>query len=60
MTNLDLLRRLPAEQMAYFLAEQRWQCLKPVFEYIGVGITKEACYCMFLKWLREEVTDECT
>ena len=41
MTNGDWLRSLTNEQIAAFLAHERWNLGKVVFETVGVGITEE-------------------
>ena len=59
MTNGDWLRSLTNEQIAAFLAHERWNLGKVVFETFGVGITEEFIFMNLLKWVNEEcdVTD---
>ena len=59
MTNGDLFRSLTNEQIAAFIAHERWNMAKPVFETIGYGITEEFLLVKLLKWVNEEyeVTD---
>ena len=59
MTNGDWFRSLTNEQIAAFLAHERWNFRKVVFETVGVGITEEFIFMHLLKWVNEEceVTD---
>lgn len=59
MTNGDWVRSLTNEQIAAFLAHERWNLAKVVFESVGVGITEEFIFMHLLKWVNEEyeVTD---
>ena len=54
MTNGDLIRSLNNEQLAGFLAHERWNLGKVVFEAIGFGITEEFIFMNLLKWVNEE------
>lgn len=54
MTNGDLIRSLTNEQLAGFLAHERWNVAKPVFETVGYGITEEFLFAKLLKWVNEE------
>lgn len=55
MTNFEMLKELSVEQMAAFLAHERFNLVKPVFECAGYGITEEAVYFVFLRWLNQEM-----
>ena len=57
MTNGDWVRLLTNEQIAAFLAHERWKLGKVVFE--TAGITEEIIFMHLLKWANEEceVTD---
>lgn len=55
MTNFEMLRSLSIEEMAAFLAHERYNLVKPVFEAAGHGITEEACFFILLKWLKQEM-----
>lgn len=59
MTNGDWIRSLTNEQIATFLAHERWNFGKVVFEKVGFGITEEFIFMNLLKWVNEEceVTD---
>ena len=59
MTNGDRFRSLTNEQIAAFIAHERWNMAKPVFEALGYGITEEFLLVKLLKWVNEEceVTD---
>jgi hypothetical protein len=50
-----MLQSLSAEQMADFLAHERYRLAAPVFEASGFGITEEACFIILLKWLKQEI-----
>lgn len=54
MTNGDLFRSLTNEQIAIFMAHERWNMAKPVFETFGYGITEEFIFTKLLKWVNEE------
>ena len=54
MTNGDLIRSLSNEQIAEFLAHERWNLGKVVFETIGFGITEEFIFINLLKWVNQE------
>ena len=54
MTNYEMLQSLSVEQMAYFLAHERYNLAKTVFEKFGYGITEETVYFVLLKWLNAE------
>ena len=54
MTNGDWFRSLTNEQIAAFLAHERWNLGKVVFKTVGVGITEEFIYMNLLKWVNEE------
>ena len=54
MTNGDLVRSLTNEQIAAFLAHERWNLGKVVFETVGFGITDEFIFMNLLKWVNEE------
>ena len=54
MTNGDLIRSLTNEQLAWFLAHERWNLGKVVFETIGFGITEEFIFINLLKWVNQE------
>ena len=54
MTNGDWVRSLTNEQIAAFLAHERWNLAKVVFESVGVGITEEFIFANLLKWVNEE------
>ena len=54
MTNGDWIRSLSNEQIAMFLAVDRYMRLEKFFEYVGYGITREAMYLQNLKWVNEE------
>ena len=53
MTNGDWVRSLTNEQIAAFLAHERWNLAKVVFESVGVGITEEFIFVKLLKWVNE-------
>ena len=55
MTNFEMLKDLTMEQMAAFLAHERFNLVKPIFEHFGYGITEEAVYFILLKWLNSEM-----
>lgn len=54
-TNYDVIRNMTVEQLAEFLATERFNIVKPLFEKLGFGITKEAVYITLLAWLKSEV-----
>ena len=54
MTNGDWVRSLTNEQIAAFLARERWNLGKVVFETFSVGITEEFLFMNLLKWVNEE------
>lgn len=55
MTNFEMLINLSKEQMAAFLARERFRLAKPIFDHFGYGITEETFYVILLKWLNQEV-----
>ena len=57
MTNGDWLRSLTNEQIAEFLAVDRYMRFEKLFEYIGYGITKEVMYLQTLKWVNQEYNE---
>lgn len=58
MTNGDFLRSATDEQLAAFLASERYRIAKPVFDYIGYGIEPQALYAIQLAWVKQEMEDE--
>ena len=54
MTNGDWFRSLTNEQIAEFIAHERLNMAKPVFETFGYGITEEFLFAKLLKWVNEE------
>lgn len=58
MTNFEWLKNLSMEQMASFLAHERYRLVKPVFEKSGYGITEDLVYVILLKWLNDEMGEE--
>ena len=57
MTNGDWIRSLSNEQIAAFLAVDRYMRFEKLFEYFGYGITKEAMYLQTLKWVNQEYNE---
>lgn len=55
MTNYEMIKGLSVEQMAAFLAHERFSLAKHVFEYAGYGLTEEAVYFVLLRWLKKEM-----
>lgn len=54
MTNGDWFRSLTNQQIAAFIAHERWNMASPVFETLGYGITEEFLFTKLLKWVNEE------
>ena len=54
MTNGDWFRSLTNEQIAAFIAHERWNMAKPVFETVLYGITQGFIFAKILKWVNEE------
>lgn len=54
MTNFEMLKELSLEEMAAFLAHERFNLAKPVFEAAGYGLTEETVYFVLLRWLKQE------
>jgi hypothetical protein len=54
MTNGDWVRSLTNEQIASFIAHERFSLMKTVFDATGFGITEEFIYLRILKWINEE------
>lgn len=55
MNNGDCVRNLNNKQLAEFMAAERYRIAKPLFDYLGYGITKEFLSITILNWLEEEV-----
>ena len=53
MDNGDMMRSLTNEQLAEFLANERYNLLKPVFDYLGYGIEKQVVYLKLLSWMNQ-------
>ena len=58
MTNADRIRAMTDEQLAALLAHETYRIAEPFFQYIGLGITEEVCYCQRLNWLKQPVEVE--
>lgn len=54
MTNADFVRSLDDEGLAEFIATERYNLARPIFERIGYGIEKQILYLKLLTWLKEE------
>ena len=56
MTNLEVLRSLPAEQLATFLTDQRMIALRSILEEYSLPVDgiESQIEAMFLKWLLAE------
>ena len=58
MTNADRIRAMTDEELAALLAHETYRIAEPYFQYIGLGITEEVCYCQRLNWLKQPVEVE--
>ena len=55
MTNYEVIKNMDIKQLAEFLATERYNIVKPVFEKLGFGICKEIIIAKLLIWLKSEV-----
>lgn len=52
-TNADRIRRMSDEELAEFLAEERFRVANAVFQTVGYGLEKQAIYAQRLDWLQQ-------
>lgn len=52
-TNADRVRSMSDEELAAFMAHEKYRTAETVFEAIGFGITEEFLYFLWLRWLKK-------
>ena len=58
MTKADLVRNMTDEELAEFVAQQRFCAVSPMADKLGIDITQMFVKCrdIMLDWLRQEAT----
>lgn len=59
-TNADWVRSMSDEELASFLAHEKYRTAENVFKAIGFGITEEFLYFLWLRWLKKPAEEETT
>ena len=59
MTNADKIRAMTDEELAYFIAEQRFCTVNPIADEFRIDVTFQFVNCKnnMLDWLKQEVSD---
>lgn len=59
MTNADKIRAMMDEELAYFIAQQRFCTINPIADELGLDVTFQFIICKnnALDWLKQEVKD---
>lgn len=55
VTNFDCVRNMTIVELAEFLATERYNVVKPVFDFMGYGVCKDVIFAKLLVWLKSEV-----
>ena len=58
MNNGDGIRSLNNEQLAEFLANERYRIANVIFEKFGFGIEKQIIYARILSFLNADIEDD--
>lgn len=58
VTNGEIIRSMSNEELADFIAEQRFNMAKPVFDMVGFGLEKQVIYAVMLEWIKSPCYQE--